>query len=86
MRVGVRCCLFATDHVSRNLVDVYLVCHNNREGSYVVLGLVEQVLSQLSGTLGAEVKGVFVESQSRSTTWSVFNPVPAADFVQVLVR
>ena len=56
--------------------------------------LVEQVLRQLSGTLGAGVKGVLVEGQSRSTTWSdkdfvmvgVFNPVPAADFVQVLVR
>ena len=56
--------------------------------------LVEQVLRQLSGILGAGVKGVLVESQSRSATWSdhrivvvgVLNPVPAADFVQVLVR
>ena len=55
---------------------------------------VEQVLRQLSGTLGAGVKGVLAEGPSRSTTWSdkefvmvdVFNPVPAADFVQVLVR
>ena len=36
--VGVRCCLFATDHVSSDLVDVYLVCRSHREGSYVVLG------------------------------------------------
>ena len=56
--------------------------------------LVEQVLRQPSGTLGAVVKGVLVQSQSRGTTWGdkevfmvdVFNPVPAADFVQVLVR
>ena len=34
--VGVRCCLFATDHVSSDLVDVYLVCRSHREGSYVV--------------------------------------------------
>ena len=56
--------------------------------------LFEQFLRQLSGTLGAAVKGVLVESQSRNITWSdkefamvvLFNPVPAADFVQVLVR
>ena len=56
--------------------------------------LVEQLLRQLSGILGAGVKCVLVKSQSRSTTWSdkefvmvdVFNPVPAAHFVQVLVR
>ena len=56
--------------------------------------LFEQVPRQPSGTLGAGVKGVLVESQSRSTTWSdkefvmvdVFNPVPAAHVVQVLVR
>ena len=56
--------------------------------------LVEQVLRQPIGTLGAGVKGVLVQSQSRSTTWNdkefvvvgVFNPVPAANFVQVLVR
>ena len=51
--------------------------------------LVEQVLRQLSGTLGAGVKGVLVGSQSRSTIWGdkefvmvdVFNPVPAAHFL-----
>ena len=51
--------------------------------------LVEQVLRQLSGTLGAGLKGVLVEGQSRSTTWcdkefvmvDVFNPVPAAHFL-----
>ena len=56
--------------------------------------LVEQVLRQPIGTLGAGVKGVLAEGPSRSTTWSdkefvmvdVFNPVPAADFVHVLVR
>ena len=56
--------------------------------------LVEQVLRQLSGTLETGVKGVLVAGQSRSTTWSdkqfvmvgEFNPVPAADFVQVLFR
>ena len=36
--VGVRCCLFATDHVSSDLVDVYLICCSHPEGSYVVLG------------------------------------------------
>ena len=67
-------------------------CRSHLEGSYSAL--VEQALHQLSGTLGAGVKGVLVESQSRSTTWSdkkfvvvgVFNPLPAADFVQVLFR
>ena len=56
--------------------------------------LVEQDLRQLSGTLGAGVKGILIEGQSRGTTWGdkevfmvdVFNPVPAADFVQVHVR
>ena len=56
--------------------------------------LVTQVLRQPSGTLGAGVKGILIEGQSRGTTWGdkevfmvdVFNPVPAADFVQVLVR
>ena len=56
--------------------------------------LVEQVLRQPIGPLGAGVKGILVEGQSRGTTWGdkevfmvdAFNPVPAADFVQVLVR
>ena len=48
--------------------------------------LVEQVLRQPSGTLGAGVKDVLVESQSRSTPWGNKEFVMAADFVQVLIR